>query len=183
MVPRPPALSRQAAKVAECWLVQDSVSPGVMRALCVEELIHCCCSKGWDAVEGFPCNPDLHSQSLKPAPLSKPAIVLCSVNVCAKAIPSMVFLLLCIAFWELEEGMEGKRGAEEAGMSCSRVIIGSGRCLWLVVQMFHSKHAERWGACEELFKEKLAWLLVVTGMMLLSLTLMPPLAVLAIKYP
>lgn len=57
----------------------------------------------------------------------------------------MVFLLLCTAFWELEEGMEGKRGAEEAGMYCSRHIIGSGRHLWLVVQMFHSKRAGRWG--------------------------------------
>lgn len=74
---------------------------------------------GCNSIEGFLCNPDMHAKSLEPAPLSKTAIFLRGVNACARSIPSMVFLVFCFAFWELEEGMAGKRGAEEAGMCCS----------------------------------------------------------------
>lgn len=71
---------------------------------------------GCNSFEGFLCNPDLHTKSLEPAPPSKAAIFLYSVNAYARSIPSTIFLLLCFAFWELEERMAGKRGAEEAGM-------------------------------------------------------------------
>lgn len=74
---------------------------------------------GCNSVVGFLCNPDLHAKSLERALLSKISIFLCGVNACARSVPSMVFLLLCFAFWELEEGMAGKKGAEEARMCCS----------------------------------------------------------------